>query len=255
MSAPGESTDASIVVIGDHISGLSIGDLREKCESLSISKLGKKSDLVDTIQKEFSLLPLKLKQFTLPELRDCCKANRIVGYSSMKKEELVASIVKKNISHLSNPKQVFILPDKVPITEKPHETKDDTPSGDTPEVIIIVEEKIAESPKESPKALVNESLPIVPEEEKKPRKKQAIPKAVRVHVWNLYIGPNIIEHRCLCCKKSLIKNTEFEVGHIISEKDGGTQEISNLRPICTPCNLSMGTTNMIEYIKKFGYYL
>lgn len=87
------------------------------------------------------------------------------------------------------------------------------------------------------------------------KKKQPIPKSVRTHVWELYIGSNINEHRCLCCKKSLIKITNFDVGHIIAEKHGGTLEISNLRPICAVCNNSMGTENMIEFVKKYGYYV
>ena len=54
---------------------------------------------------------------------------------------------------------------------------------------------------------------------------------------------------------SLIDNMSFDCGHIVSEKDGGTQEITNLRPICSACNNSMGTQNMIEYIKTYGFYI
>ena len=92
-------------------------------------------------------------------------------------------------------------------------------------------------------------------EEKEISRKKKIPKSVKTHIWNLYIGPQINEHRCLCCKKSLIKITEFETGHVISEKDGGTLEITNLRPICAVCNHSMGTMNMIDFVKKYGYYI
>ncbi len=87
------------------------------------------------------------------------------------------------------------------------------------------------------------------------KKKQSIPKNVKINVWNTHIDSNIHRHKCLCCKKAIISNTEFDVGHIISEKNGGTLEINNLRPICSSCNHSMGTTNMIEYIIKYGYYL
>ena len=87
------------------------------------------------------------------------------------------------------------------------------------------------------------------------RKKQTIPKSVRTHVWDLYIGSNINEHRCICCKKTLIKITNYDVGHVISERDGGTLEISNLRPICSVCNHSMGCTNMVDFVKKYGYYI
>jgi 5-methylcytosine-specific restriction endonuclease McrA len=86
-------------------------------------------------------------------------------------------------------------------------------------------------------------------------KKQFIPKNVKINVWNTHIDINIQKHKCLCCKKSIITNTDFDVGHVISEKDGGTHEINNLRPICSSCNHSMGTTNMIEYIVKYGYYI
>ena len=92
-------------------------------------------------------------------------------------------------------------------------------------------------------------------EEKETTKKKKIPKSVKTHIWNLYIGPQINEHRCLCCKKSLIKITDFETGHVVSEKDGGSLEITNLRPICAVCNHSMGTMNMIEFVKKYGYYI
>lgn len=90
---------------------------------------------------------------------------------------------------------------------------------------------------------------------KKERKKENIPKSVKTHVWNLYIGSHINEHRCLCCKKTYVKNTDFHCGHVVSENDGGTREISNLRPICAPCNHSMGSLNMIDFVKMYGYYI
>ena len=71
------------------------------------------------------------------------------------------------------------------------------------------------------------------------KRKQSIPKNVRIIIWNHYIGEDIIKHRCLCCKKVVICNTNFDVGHVISEKNGGTHEINNLRPICFACNHSM----------------
>ena len=90
---------------------------------------------------------------------------------------------------------------------------------------------------------------------KERKKKEAIPKSVRSHVWNLYIGPTINEHRCLCCKKTVIKITEFDCGHVIAESAGGTHEIGNLRPICSACNHAMGSQNMIEFVVKYGYYI
>ena len=89
----------------------------------------------------------------------------------------------------------------------------------------------------------------------KKRKKQTIPKHVRKLVWNTYIGNDIIKHKCLCCKKITIENTFFECGHVVSEKCGGTLELSNLRPICSECNKSMGAVNMVDYVKMYGLYI
>lgn len=86
-------------------------------------------------------------------------------------------------------------------------------------------------------------------------KKKKIPKHIKTLIWNKYIGDDIIKHKCLCCKKETIRNTDFEAGHILSEHNGGTNEIDNLRPICRPCNSSMGTMHMIEYIKMYGLYI
>jgi hypothetical protein len=66
------------------------------------------------------------------------------------------------------------------------------------------------------KKIEKEEAKIEKEESKK--KKQSIPKNVRIIVWNHYIGEDLIKHRCLCCKKVLITNTNFEVGHVLSEK-------------------------------------
>ena len=95
----------------------------------------------------------------------------------------------------------------------------------------------------------------VKEKEDEKYKKKNIPKYVKTTVWNTYIGEMIPVHLCICCKRSKIKNTDFHVGHVMSEKDGGTLEINNLRPICSSCNYSMSSTNMIEFVKKYGYYI
>jgi 5-methylcytosine-specific restriction endonuclease McrA len=110
---------------------------------------------------------------------------------------------------------------------------------------------------EEKKRADDEEKKRIEEEEKKEakRKKQTIPKNVRIIVWNHYIGEDIIKHKCLCCKKVTISNTNFEVGHVLSEKNGGTHEINNLRPICFACNHSMGAENMIDFVVKFGLYI
>jgi len=88
-----------------------------------------------------------------------------------------------------------------------------------------------------------------------PRKKVKIPSKVRLDVWATYIGEDIAKHKCICCKRVTIKQTEFEVGHVLSEAHGGTLEINNLRPICSVCNKSMGPRYMVDFVKQYGYYI
>lgn len=48
--------------------------------------------------------------------------------------------------------------------------------------------------------------------------------------------------------------SDFHAGHIISDKDKGKVELENLRPLCSKCNLSMGSENMFEFISKYGFW-
>jgi len=82
-------------------------------------------------------------------------------------------------------------------------------------------------------------------------RKKTIPHAVKTQVWNKYIGEDIAKHSCLCCGVVDITCRNFHSGHIISEYNGGATDISNMRPICSQCNLSMGTQNMTEYAKTY----
>ena len=80
--------------------------------------------------------------------------------------------------------------------------------------------------------------------------KKPIPKALRDHVWREYCGRNFDSH-CYCCHKK-ISVQDWECGHIIAEANGGKTIIENLRPICSTCNKSMGTTDMDEFKKLFS---
>ncbi len=53
-----------------------------------------------------------------------------------------------------------------------------------------------------------------------------------------------------CCNTTTISITNFHCGHIVNNKDGGTVNIDNLKPICGLYNSSMGTMNMNDFIKK-----
>ena len=81
-------------------------------------------------------------------------------------------------------------------------------------------------------------------------KKTTIPKALKIAVWNKYIGEEIGKSKCLCCNLTDITQMKFHTGHIIAEACGGLTNIDNLKPICESCNKSMKTKNMDEFQKQ-----
>ena len=140
--------------------------------------------------------------------------------------------------------------------EKPKAEKVEKPKAEKVEKPKV--EKKEEKPKgkkadKDEKAKEPEEKPKEPEVESEGKKK--IPKNVKTDVWNTFIGEGIANHKCLCCKMTTIDKAKFDCGHVLAEAEGGGQEIHNLRPICSGCNNGMGTMNMIEYVKKHGYYI
>jgi hypothetical protein len=115
---------------------------------------------------------------------------------------------------------------------------------------IKIEEKSPTKQVEKVEIKAEEKLPIK-EVKKTPSKKKSIPKHVKTLCWNKYIGENVNSYPCTCCNVTTIKITDFHCGHVKSESDGGETRIDNLRPICSNCNLSMGTMHMEEYQKYF----
>jgi len=87
----------------------------------------------------------------------------------------------------------------------------------------------------------------------KGKKKKSIPLAVKRVVWNTYIGEEVGKTKCLCCNVTDITQMTFHCGHVLSENKGGPTTVDNLRPICSTCNLSMGTENMQDFIRKYGF--
>ena len=76
--------------------------------------------------------------------------------------------------------------------------------------------------------------------------RKKIPKALCSQVWTTYCGKKF-EHKCIVkwCE-NIITPFDFEVGHNIPHANGGTIDISNLRPICNKCNKSMGNNYTID---------
>lgn len=82
--------------------------------------------------------------------------------------------------------------------------------------------------------------------------KANIPKALREQVWLKNIGHQY-EHKCLIdwCQNT-ISVFDFHVGHNIPESHGGKTDITNLKPICSRCNLSMGSQYSITEWNNIG---
>jgi hypothetical protein len=80
--------------------------------------------------------------------------------------------------------------------------------------------------------------------------KKAIPKKIKEDAWNRYIGNKRNEVLCICCRTTPITPFTFHAGHMISETNGGQITVDNIRPICSACNLSMGTRNMLDFVAE-----
>lgn len=83
-------------------------------------------------------------------------------------------------------------------------------------------------------------------------KKKPIPKAVREAIWLKY-ARNEFEIKCKTtwCPNRINAFT-FQAGHNIAEAHGGATDVSNLVPICSRCNQSMGSQySFDEWCKRF----
>lgn len=76
--------------------------------------------------------------------------------------------------------------------------------------------------------------------------KRKIPKALREQVWIVHMGRKF-DAKCLVkwCE-NIITPFDFEVGHNMPQSRGGSDNIDNLRPICSKCNKSMSDTHTID---------
>jgi len=80
-------------------------------------------------------------------------------------------------------------------------------------------------------------------------KRKKIPSTVRHKLWTLHFDETT-SGKCTVCSNK-IDNANFHAGHILSVKNGGTDNIKNLSPVCACCNLSMGTQNLDDFKSKY----
>lgn len=84
------------------------------------------------------------------------------------------------------------------------------------------------------------------------RKRPSINKALRGVVFSKY-NPSYDNAYCYVGCGEKITPFNFECGHVIAFSNGGETTLSNLRPICGCCNKSMGSQNMEDFIKQYGF--
>ena len=84
------------------------------------------------------------------------------------------------------------------------------------------------------------------------RRSSNIDKGVKENVWIKYMK-NKTEGKCYCCKTRIIHFMRFDIGHNIPKSRGGSDNITNLRPICRPCNTGMGNRYTIEEYREKYY--
>lgn len=82
-------------------------------------------------------------------------------------------------------------------------------------------------------------------------KRKSIPKAIKNKCWDINIGMEKGIGGCTVCGTTIYAR-HFEAGHVISAKNGGGDNVSNLKPVCEECNKYMGSKNMDEYINEIN---
>lgn len=74
--------------------------------------------------------------------------------------------------------------------------------------------------------------------------------AKRNALWNRDFGELVGVGSCACCGK-VISQQNFHAGHVVARACGGSDNLSNLVPLCSSCNVSMGSMNFHEFAKDF----
>ena len=79
---------------------------------------------------------------------------------------------------------------------------------------------------------------------------QGVNKADRLIIFNREYGQDARNVKCPVCQTCNIDGMDcnWDLGHIISKKNGGKSTLDNLKPICRTCNIYMGETNWYDYL-------
>ncbi len=80
--------------------------------------------------------------------------------------------------------------------------------------------------------------------------RRKLPTALRRALWISKFGEDNLKGNCFVCNYKIDMHG-FHCGHVLSVKNGGSDNIKNLECVCALCNLSMGTQNMMEFKQKY----
>lgn len=274
-----DKMDEIVQLFNAEVNKLNNDAVKEKAKFLCLTGLSKlkRPDIIQLLEAEFLKLLPALKEKRATDLKNICKCYGIKGVTGVKKDVIIYNMLLYCCATLTftlnnapetepdvcSKAEPMDLVEQLEKQKMEIETKLKDELRVREEKRLEIERKLKEEELRMQEEKRMEELRVANEKKAKDdedaanakKKKQSIPKNVRVIVWNHYISEDIIKHKCLCCKKVTISNTNFEVGHVISEKSGGTHEINNLRPICFACNHSMGSENMIDFVVKYGLYI
>lgn len=282
-----DKLDEIVHLFNTEVNKLNNDGVKEKAREVGLSGLSKlkKTEIIQLLEVEFVKLLPALKEKKATDLKNISKCYGIKGVTGVKKDVIIYNMLlyccatltftlnnaPETGSDVCSKTEPMDLIEQLEKQKMEIELKLKEELRLREEKRIEIENKLKEEFRlqEENERKDREDLRLREANEKKmkddeeaaklkedvKKKKQSIPKNVRIIVWNHYISEDIIKHKCLCCKKVTISNTNFEVGHVISEKFGGTHEINNLRPICFACNHSMGSENMIDFVVKYGLYI
>lgn len=79
---------------------------------------------------------------------------------------------------------------------------------------------------------------------------ERITPATRVKVWKKRFGFRSTGI-CVCCLQTTLHRDDFVCGHRRAYAGGGSNDVSNLEPICARCKTKMGTHDLVPWCKKF----
>jgi hypothetical protein len=79
-----------------------------------------------------------------------------------------------------------------------------------------------------------------------------VPSALRITVWEMYMGPNVHSGKCLLCGEteiSRVKVKQWEAAHIVAKKYHTRKPVRyDLLPACTACNNQCADICIFDYL-------